>query len=109
MAFTIDFLKTLWVALQLSSPLLVAFMLLISLLGQIVGHIQQWPKFETFYWSFITAFTVGYGDRVPSLKTTKIIALFISLIGIMFTGVVVAITVEAATHAFKIHHDLQLN
>ncbi len=100
MEFTFTFIKIFLSGILLLSPLLLFFILLIVALGQIVGRTEGWRRFDAFYWSFITAMTVGYGDIRPSKTSTKAISIVLALIGIMFTGIVVAITVTAATEAF---------
>jgi voltage-gated potassium channel len=103
MEFTLTFIDYLFTMIYLTFPLLILFQILIILLGQIVGRIEKWSIFNALYWSFITAFTVGYGDIRPLKKRSKIMAIIIALIGIMFTGIIVAITVTAATQSFKEH------
>ena len=49
----------------------------------------------------ITALTVGYGDLRPSRRSTKFMAILVAIVGIMFSGVFVAVTVTAATEAFR--------
>ena len=101
MQLTIDFLRLFFLGIYFIAPLLIIFMILISILGQIVGYKESWSRFDALYWSFITAFTVGYGDLRPLKKVSKIISIFIALIGIMFTGVIVAITVLTITKSFE--------
>ncbi len=101
MQFTLEFLNLLGTGVWLSLPLLLLFTLVILFIGQIAGRIECWTKFDTFYWTFITAFTVGYGDIRPVKKVTKILSLIIALLGIMFTGGIVAITVSAASISFE--------
>ncbi len=108
MGFTLTFIKLFLLGIYLICPLLLFFVLLIAVLGQIVGHIEGWNKFDSFYWSFITAMTVGYGDIRPIQKRSKTISILIALIGIMFTGVFVAITVATATEAVKKHLDISV-
>lgn len=103
MNFTLTFLEYLIKIIYLACPVLILFMVLIIALGQIVGRIEGWNKFDSLYWSFITALTVGYGDIRPSKKHTKFIAVIIALIGIMFTGIIVSITIISATKSFNIH------
>ena len=74
-------------------------------MGLIVGQIESWRRFDSIYWAFITALTVGYGDIRPLKKITRVLAIFIACVGIMFAGILVAITVETAHKAFKIHVD----
>jgi voltage-gated potassium channel len=47
------------------------------------------------YWSFITALTIGYGDIRPDKKSTRILSVIIGMLGIMFTGIIVAATTKA--------------
>jgi len=101
MKFTLDFLEIFGQAVVFVSPLLAFFCLVVLMLGQVVGRIEGWSKFNALYWAFITAFTVGYGDLRPSQKTSKVLSIVIALLGIMFTGIIVAVTVAAATTAFN--------
>ena len=101
MEFTLLFLKFFLKALVLGAPLLAFFFLLLVLLGHWVGKLEGWSRFDAFYWSFITALTVGYGDFRPSSRKSKLLALATATVGIMFSGVFVAVTVAAATEAFR--------
>lgn len=105
MEFTLTFIEYFVKAALLALPLLLFFIMLIVLLGQLVGRLEAWKQFDALYWSFITAFTVGYGDIRPLRRAARIIALFVALFGIMFTGIVVAITVATATKSFDKHID----
>ncbi len=55
------------------------------------------------YFSFVTGLTIGYGDLAPSMALTKLLAVLIGLLGIVFTGLVAALAVTAfqATPAVK--------
>jgi voltage-gated potassium channel len=77
-------------------------------LGLVVGKIERWSQFDALYWAFITATTVGYGDIRPIKKCSKILSVFLTFIGIMFAGIIVAITVNTATKALERHLDVQL-
>ncbi len=100
MEFTLLFLELFLKAMRLGFPLLAFFFLVITLLGQWVGRLEGWNRFDAFYWSFITALTVGYGDFRPSSRKSKLLSLATATVGIMFSGVFVAVTVAAATEAF---------
>ena len=99
--FAFAFLALFAKAMVLGAPFWGGFLVLIVGLGQWVGRREGWSRFDAFYWSMITALTVGYGDLRPSRKSTKFMAIMVAIVGIMFTGVFVAVTVAAAAEAFR--------
>ena len=101
MDVTTDFLRLFLRGLYFTAPLLLMLLLIIIFIGQIVGRHEAWSKFDAFYWSFITAITVGYGDFHPHKRLSKGLAVLIALVGIIFTGIVVAIALHAAQTSFK--------
>ncbi|MCL5023461.1 MAG: potassium channel family protein [Nitrospirae bacterium] len=101
MEFTFEFLRLLFLGLAHISPVLVSLALAIVVLGQIVGRKEAWSRYDALYWSFITATTVGYGDIKPSHRISKVLSVLIALIGLLFTGIVVAAAIHAATHTFS--------
>lgn len=107
MKFTLDFLKLFFSGLYLGAPLLLSLMLVVILLGQRVGRIEKWTRFEALYWSFITATTVGYGDFRPTRKRSRFLAVMIAFIGLIFTGIIVAIALQAATAAFTSYQEFK--
>jgi len=76
-------------------PIFSSLLILIMLLGIVIGIREGWTIGDSLYFSFITAFTIGYGDITPHYPLTKILAVVIGLVGFLFTGILVAITVEA--------------
>ena len=97
--FLKEFLFDIWV----TSPLLLSLILIISALGQFAGKIEGWPPSDSFYWSFITATTVGYGDIKPQKKLSRLLSIVIALTGLTMTGILVAIAVHSATIALAAH------
>lgn len=106
MEFTFKFIKIFFYGLELAAPLLISLAFLIVLLGQIVGARESWDRFDSLYWSFITATTVGYGDIRPLKRLSKIISILIALTGIVFTGLIVALALNAASISFKSLYDV---
>ncbi|TDJ26895.1 MAG: two pore domain potassium channel family protein [Gammaproteobacteria bacterium] len=101
MEITFRFVRIFFYGLELASPLLLSLALLITLLGQIVGFRESWGRFDSLYWAFITATTVGYGDIRPVARLSKILSVLIALTGIIFTGIIVALAINAATITFS--------
>lgn len=81
----------------LVSPLIIFLNVVIIIMGQIVGKIEKWTKFDSLYWTYITATTVGYGDIRPVKKISKMLSILISFVGIIFTGIVVAIALHTTS------------
>lgn len=103
MDFAFTFLSLFAWASYLVLPLLLMFLIVIVFLGQIVGWIEKWNRFDSLYWSFVTATTVGYGDIRPVARTSKALSIMIALLGIMFTGIIVSVTLYTASKTLEKH------
>lgn len=81
----------------------VIFILLIMfILGALViSKVEGISVANSIYFAFITGFTIGYGDITPNTIIGKVISLIIGITGIIFTGIVVAISVRALSKAFE--------
>ena len=101
MELTLDFIRIFGLALFYVAPVLIALAILIFLIGLVVGRQEGWSVEDAMYYAFITATTVGYGDFHPRKRVSKYLAIIIALIGLMFTGMLVAVGVHAASDAFK--------
>jgi len=104
MEFTFTFIKLFFYGLNLAAPLLISLIILITVFGQLVGKREGWTQFDALYWAFITATTVGYGDIRPITPASKVLSIFIALIGMIFTGIMVALAIHAATISFSSLH-----
>lgn len=89
------FLSALWDRLLIAWPILVFLMIVIALLGLWVGRREGWRWQDSLYWAGITATTVGYGDLRPSRDGSRVLALLIAMTGLVFSGLVVALAVNA--------------
>ncbi len=105
MEFTITFVELFFWTTYLVAPLLVFLSVSIIILGLIVSRIEKWDLFDGLYWSFITATTVGYGDIRPLKKVSKTLSVFIALVGMMFTGIIISITLNTTSVAVEKHAD----
>ena len=76
-------------------PIFSSLLLLIMALGLVIGMREGWTIGDSLYFSFITGFTIGYGDITPHYPLTKILAVILAAVGFLFTGILVGIAVEA--------------
>ena len=100
MEFTLEFLRIFFLDLRHAGPVLTCLLLLIGFIGYIIGRIEGWSLFDSMYHAFINATTVGYGDFRPADKRAKFLAIMLAFVGLVFTGMVVAIALHAANDAF---------
>src|SRR5258708_35473891 len=101
---TITFLKQLCFGLWLTLPLLLSLASGITLLGYGVGRKEGWAHMDTFYWSFVTATTVGYRDLRPVKNASKIVAVLIAFLGLMMSGIIVVASVYAVDLSLDLRH-----
>jgi voltage-gated potassium channel len=100
---TTTFLREFVLGLWVTFPLLLSLALAVALLGQVVGRKEGWTPFDSLYWSFITATTVGYGDLRPQKRVSRIVSIVIALLGFMLTGILVAVAVHSGSIALAVH------
>jgi len=95
MAMTLEFLLNLGMLLGHLLPLFVGLGLIIAALSILIGRKERWSIYDSLYFGFITALTVGYGDLRPTRRSSKFIAIVIALVGLITSGILVAVAVEA--------------
>jgi voltage-gated potassium channel len=95
--FIQHFLKITWHL----CTLYLMFLALIMTGAAVIAATEQVSFGKAVYFSFITGLTVGYGDIAPITAIGRVISVLLGLIGILFTGVVVATAVEATRHAWE--------
>jgi voltage-gated potassium channel len=106
MEFTLTFLKSFCIGLGYTSPILIFLLLTICTVGLSIGRREKWKVVDAIYFAFITATTVGYGDFHPSVTSSKYKAVFITLVGVLLTGIIVAIGINSVQVAFIQVHEL---
>jgi voltage-gated potassium channel len=89
--FTYNFFRIIW---QFRSIFLSLFAFLV-VGAALIAYVEQLPFGDALYFSFITGLTIGYGDVVVKTVSGRFVAIIIGLIGILFTGLVVAAAVRA--------------
>jgi len=108
MEFTFTFLNLFVWSIYLVAPILIFLSCAVMALGQVVARIEKWYWFDGLYWTFITATTVGYGDIRPLKKRSKILSVFIAFIGLLFTGIFVAVAIHSTSVAIEKHGDISI-
>ena len=63
--------------------------------GLLIGHIEKWRIEDALYFTFVTGLTIGYGDLTPRHVVSRLLAVMIGFAGIVLTGLVAAISVQA--------------
>lgn len=95
------FFADLWTGLRVVWPILSALLVLMVALGVVVGIIEDWPLRDSLYFAFISGLTIGYGDLVPKALPARVLAVVIGITGILLTGLVAAIGVQALLAAMR--------
>jgi len=82
--------------------------ILISLLGLIIAQLEDEISAGTaLYFAWVTGTTVGYGDLVPTVGITRVLAIVVAILGIVLTGTIVTIAIEAARIAIENNVSIQ--
>ena len=66
-----------------------------------ISQIEDLPFGEALYFSFITGLTIGYGDIVVKGPFPRLIAVLLGLIGMIFSGLMVAAALRAVEKSLK--------
>ena len=80
-----------------------SLVLLIVLSGLVISKVENIDVIDSFYFAFITALSVGYGDIHPSTTVGKLLSVGIGLIGMLFVGLTVAVANRALADTAKRH------
>jgi len=67
----------------------------------VIRHLEKMPFGESLYFSFITGLTIGYGDIVVKTPFARLLAVLLGLIGIIFTGIMVAAALRAIERSLE--------
>lgn len=74
---------------------LLVFVLIIFLSGILIARFDDMSLEEAIYFAFITAFTVGFGDITPKSRGARLVTVFLSFVGLLLVGLLVAVAVHA--------------
>ncbi|WP_287180834.1 potassium channel family protein [Mesorhizobium sp.] len=76
-------------------PIFSGILLAMAGCGLIIGRIENWRVDEALYFTFVTGLTIGYGDFSPQHLLTRLLAIAIGFAGIVMTGLIAAVAVQA--------------
>lgn len=96
-----QFAGAFWQAFRAVSRVLLAIFLAHLTLAWLFSRVEDLDFGRSLYFASITGFTVGYGDIVPTTTAGRVIAVGLSLIGVVFVGLIVAIATSALNQAMK--------
>ena len=67
----------------------------------VITAVEEVSFGEAVYFAFITGLTIGYGDIVPDTAAGMITSVLLGFIGIFFTGLYVAVSVQSIRYALE--------
>jgi uncharacterized membrane protein len=68
--------------------------------GISIAATEKIPIGDAIYFAFITGLTIGYGDIVAHSVAGRVISIFLGIVGILFTGLIIAVAVHAVQEAW---------
>ena len=85
---------------RLQAVFLALFALILGI-AVVIRHLEKMPFGESLYFSFITGLTIGYGDIVVKTPFARLLAVLLGLIGVVFTGLMVAAAIRAVEESMR--------
>ncbi|MFS2152610.1 potassium channel family protein [Rhizobium sp. Rhizsp42] len=89
------FFSALFSQLRLLWPIFSGILVVMVGCGLVIGRMEGWSIGDSLYFTFVTGLTIGYGDLTPKTGIARILAMIVGLSGIVVTGLVAAVSVQA--------------
>jgi hypothetical protein len=96
-----EFYKAVGFYFRVVWPIFSLLLFLIVLIGLIISHLEGWDPFDGIYFGFVTGLTIGYGELVPKLGVSRVLAIFLGFNGVLMTAIFAAISVRAIEVAVR--------
>ena len=96
-SFTNHFFRAIWHV----RAIILALLAFVVVDAAALAHIEKMPFADALYFAFVTALTIGYGDIVMHTPVGRLIALLIGVVGILFSGLIVAVLVHAVRESIE--------
>lgn len=107
MKFTKDFLIIFWYLLVHLLPIWGFLSIVITVLGIVLSKVEGLTIGTGIYFAWITATTVGYGDITPIDGVSKILCVLLAIIGIINTGIILSVALNASRMAMEKNLDME--
>lgn len=101
------FIRHLFRILWFVRGVLLSLLLVLLAFALITAKVDDIPLTDALYLVSITALTVGFGDITPNSGVARIIMVLAGLIGVVFVGLVVAVSTRALKLAVEEEGQLQ--
>ena len=69
------------------------------------AYFEKLPFADALYFTFVTGLTIGYGDIAPVTLAGRVVAILTGLVGILITGLIVAVAVYAVRETMGTSED----
>ena len=96
-SFTNHFFRAIWHV----RAIILALLAFVVVGAAAVTLVEKMPFADALYFAFVTALTIGYGDIVMHTPLGRLISLLIGLVGILFSGLIVAVLVHAVRESIE--------
>jgi hypothetical protein len=97
----VRFRRGFWSGLKVVWPILSVLLAIMAALGIVVAVLEGWRLGDGLYFAFVSGLTIGYGDLVPKGPLARMLAVTIGFTGILLTGLVAAVGVQALQAALR--------
>ena len=101
MQMFIRFTKVFWSTIWHVRGVVLALIALVVVDAAAIALIEKMAFTDALYFAFVTGLTIGYGDIVMHTPVGRLIALLIGLVGILFSGLMVAVLVYAVRESIE--------
>lgn len=95
------FMRHILTLLHFVRGVLLSLLLVLFVLALMISNIESMPLSDAIYFISITALTVGYGDITPTSGVAQTISVLSGIVGVIFVGILVAVSVRALEHAVR--------
>ncbi|PTR22742.1 potassium channel family protein [Pseudomonas sp. GV085] len=90
-----EFYKAVWFYFKVVWPIFSILLLVIIAFGLIIAQLEGWSPDDGVYFAFVTGLTIGYGELVPKLGVSRVLAVLLGFNGVLMTATFAAISVRA--------------